>query len=84
MFSETEVTNLFDTDHLEPAPTYAHEVNMDAQKDYGATYTYGPLSSVNPPISVAAPKPLLSNMDSRSVLPTKLPSFAFKCDDLTR
>ena len=33
------------------------------------------ISSANPPISVAAPKPLSSNMDSISVLPTKTPSF---------
>ena len=34
------------------------------------------LSIVNPPISGAAPKPLSSNMDSRSFLPTKTTSFA--------
>ena len=84
MFRETEGTKLFDTDHLAAAPTDADEMKMDAQKGYGVKDTYGPFSSVNPPISVAAPKPLSSNMDSRYVLPTKLPSFAFKCDDLTR
>ena len=33
--------------------------------------------SAKPPISVAAPKPLSANMDSRSVFPTKIPSFAY-------
>ena len=34
------------------------------------------LCSVNSPMSVATPKPLSSNMYSRSVFPTKTPSFA--------
>ena len=75
---------LFEMDRLAAAPTDADEVKMDAPKCYGAKDTSGPLSSVNPPISVAAPKPLSSNMKSRSVLPTKIPSSVFKCDDLTR
>ena len=33
--------------------------------------------SFNPPISIAAPKPLSSNMDSRSVFPTKISSFTY-------
>ena len=49
---------------------------MDVQKGSGAKDTYGPLSSANPLISGAAPKPLTSNMDSRSVFPTKTPFFA--------
>ena len=53
----------------------ADEVNIDTQKYSGAKDTYGTLSSENPPISVAAPKPLLSNMESRSILTTKTPSF---------
>ena len=66
---------VIETDFLAVAPTDADEVNMDAQKCYGVKYTYGPLSSVNPPISVAAPKPLSSNMDSKYIFPTKIPSF---------
>ena len=38
------------------------------------------ISSVNPPISVAAPKSLSSYMDSRSVFTTKTPSFASSND----
>ena len=34
------------------------------------------LSKTNPPISVAAPKPLSSNIDSISVFPSKTPSVA--------
>ena len=84
MFREPEWTKLFDTYCLADAPTYDDEVNMDTQKIYGTKDTSGTFSGVNPPISVPAPKPLSSNMDSRSVLPTKIPSFAFKCDYLTR
>ena len=49
---------------------------MDVQKGSSAKDTSGPLSSVNSPISVAAPKPLSSDMDSSSVFPTKTTSFA--------
>ena len=55
----------------------ANELNMDIQNVYGTKDTSGPLSSVNPPISVAAPKPLSYNMDSRYVFPKKIPSFAY-------
>ena len=48
---------------------------MDVQKGLGTKDTYSPLSSVNPPISLAVPKALSSNMDSRSVLTTKTLSF---------
>ena len=41
----------------------------------GAKDISGPFSSVNPPISVAAQKPLSYDMNSRSILPTKTPSF---------
>ena len=57
-------------------PTDADDVNMDVQKGSSSKETSGPFSSANPPISVAAPKPLSSNMDSIYVLPTKTPSFA--------
>ena len=70
MFRKPEGTRLFDTDCLADAPTDADKVNMDVQKDYGTKNTSGTLSSMNPPILAAAPKPLSSNMDSRSVLPT--------------
>ena len=71
-----EGTNLVETDHLADAPTDADEVKMDIQKGSGAKDTSGSLSSANPPISVAAPKPLSSNMESRSVLQNKTPPFA--------
>ena len=45
-------------------------------KFLGARDNSGPMTIMNPPISVAAPKPLSSYMDSRFVLPTKTPSFA--------
>ena len=83
MFREQEGTKLFERDRLSDALVNFDEVNMDVQKGYGAKYTSGDLSSANPLISVAAPKPLTSHMDSRYVLPTKITSFAFKCDDLT-
>ena len=76
MFGVPEGTKLVETAHLADAPTDADEVNMDIQKGSGAKDTSGTLSSMNPPISVAALKPLSSNMDSRSILPTKTPSFA--------
>ena len=84
MFREPEGGKFFDTDFLVAASTDADEVKMVVPKGYSIKDNSEPLSSVNPPISVAAPKPLSSNMDSGSVLPTKIPSFAFKCDDLTR
>ena len=40
---------------------------MDVQDGSGDKDTSGTLSSANPPISVAAPKPLSSNIDSRYV-----------------
>ena len=64
-------------DHLSSAPTNAYEMKMDVQKGYSSKDIYGHFSSASPPISVAAPKPLSSNMDSRSVFPTKTPSFAY-------
>ena len=65
-----------ETDFLAAAPTDADEVKMGVQNNSGAKDTSGPLSSVNPPISVSAPKPLSSNMESRYVFTTKIPSFA--------
>ena len=53
-----------------------NEVKMEIKKGSGANDTSGTLYSSNLPISLAAPKPLSSNMDSRSVLPTKTPSVA--------
>ena len=63
-------------DCLEAAPTNDDEFNMNVQKGSGTKYTPGLLFNVNPPISVAAPKPLSCDMYSRYVLPTKTPSFA--------
>ena len=75
MFKEPEGKKVFETDHLSAAPKNADEVKMDVQKGSGDQDTSGTLSNANPPISVAAPKPLSSNMDSRSVFTTKTPSF---------
>ena len=44
---------VFETDCLAADPTDADEVNMYFQKGYSIKYTSGPLSSLNPPISVA-------------------------------
>ena len=63
-------------DRLAVATINVDEVNMNTQNGSGTKYTSGPLSSMNISISVAAPKSLSSNMKSRSVLPTKTPSFA--------
>ena len=76
MFREPEEKKVFETDRLAADPIDSDEVKMDIQKGYGAKDNSGPLSSANPPISVAAPNPLSSNMDSRYVFPTKTPSFA--------
>ena len=78
------MTKLFDTYRLSAAPTNNDEVNMDVQRGYCVKDTTGPVSSANPPISVVAPKPLSSNMEPRSVLPTKITSFALKFYDITR
>ena len=50
-------------DRLADALTDDDEVKMDLQKGYDANDTSGHFSSVNPPISFTAPKPLSSNMD---------------------
>ena len=60
MFREPEGTKVFETDHLAVAPTNDDEVKMDVQNVSGAKDTSMPLASANPPISVAAPKPLSS------------------------
>ena len=60
-------------DNLSAAPTNDYEVNMENPKGYGAKDNYGPISSANTPISVAAPKKISSNMDSRYIFPTKIP-----------
>ena len=67
---------VFDKDCLEVATTDDDEVKTDVQKGSSAMDTSRPLSSANPPISVTAPKPLSSNMDSRYVFPTRTNSFA--------
>ena len=77
MFRESEGTKVFETYNLAVSPTNNDEVNMNIQKGSGEKDTSEPLSSANPPTPVAVPKPLSSNMDSRSVLPTKIPSFAY-------
>ena len=46
---------------------------MVVQNGSGAKDTYGPFSSANSPILVAAPNPLSSNMDSRSDFQPKQP-----------
>ena len=76
MFRELEGKKVFDTDRLASALDNTDEVKMDVQKGYSNKDTSGPLSSKNTPISVASPKSLSSNMDSRSFLPTKTPSFS--------
>ena len=68
MFREPEGKKVFETDRLAAAPTDAYEGNMDVPKGYGAKDTYWPFSSANPPISVAAPKLLSSDMDSSYML----------------
>ena len=77
MFKEPEGKKVVDTDRLSAATIDADEVKMYIQKGSGNRDTSGPFSSANPPISVLAQKPLSSNMDSRSVFPTKTPSFAY-------
>ena len=76
MFREPEGTKVFETDTLAVALTNVDEVKKDIQKVSGAKDTSGTFYSANPTISVAAPKPLSSSMDSRSVVQTKIPSFA--------
>ena len=75
MFMEPEETKVFETDCLAAAPNNSDEVKMDVKKGYGAKDTPGPLSSVNLPISVAAPNTLSSNIDSRYVFQPKHPPF---------
>ena len=76
MFKKSDSKKVFDTNLLENSLTNADEVNIDFKKGSGTKDTYGTLSGANNPISVAVPKPLSSNMDSRSFLPTKTPSFS--------
>ena len=76
MFREPEGKKIVEMDRLAVYPTDTDEVSMDVQKGSGAKDTSGPLSITNPPISLAAPKTLSSNMESRYVLRTKTPSFA--------
>ena len=68
---------LFDTYGFVAALNDADEVNMDVQKGSDDKDTSRPLPSENPPISIAAPKLLSYNMESRSVFPTKTPSFLY-------
>ena len=67
---------MVETYRLGAPPIYADEMNMDTQKFRGTKDTYGLLSSANPPISVAAPKPPLPYMESGYFFPTKTTSFA--------
>ena len=76
MLREPEGTKVVKTYLLAAALTNADEMNMDVQKCSGYKDTSGPLSSLNPPISVAASKPLSSDMDSRYLFPTKTTYFA--------
>ena len=80
MIREPEGTKVFETDWLAASPTDDDEVNMDVQKYSGAKDTFGTLPSANSPIPIASSKPLSSNIDSRSVLPTKITSFAYSND----
>ena len=75
MYREPKGKKIVETDRLTTPTVDADEAKMDVQKGCGAKDTSGPFFSKNPPISVAAPKPLPSDMDSRSFLPTKTPSF---------
>ena len=56
MFREPEEKKMFEMDNLVAASTESDELNIDIQKNSGTKDTSGPLSSVNPPISVASPK----------------------------
>ena len=73
MFREPEGEKVVEMDRLAVYPTDTDEVNMDVQKGSGAKDTSGPLSSTNPPILLAAPKTLSSNMDSRFFCEPKHP-----------
>ena len=65
---------IVETDFLLAAPNDDDEVKMNVQKVLVPRIILG-LSSFISPVSLAPPKPLSSNMDSISVLPTKKPSF---------
>ena len=67
---------MVETDRSVAALSNADKVKMDVQNVSGAKDSSGTLYSVNPPISVAKPKPRLSNMESRPFLSIKTPSFA--------
>ena len=56
MFREPEGTKVVETGLLASSPTDNDEVKIGVRKGSGAKDTSGSLSSVNPPISVAAPK----------------------------
>ena len=58
MFRESEGKKIVEADRLSATLTDADEVKMDIPKGSDAKDNYGPLSSVTPLISVAAPKPL--------------------------
>ena len=75
MFRELESKRVVETDHLGASTTNVDEVKIDERKGYGTKDTSGTLTSENPPISGAAPKPLSSDMDSRYFFPNKIPSF---------
>ena len=77
MFREPEGEIIFEKDNLSAAPNDADKAKMNTQKGSGAKYNYGLLSSSNIPIPEAAPKPLSSKTDSRSIFPTKINSFAY-------
>ena len=58
---------VFDTDCLKSDLADYDEVKMDIPKGSGTKETSGPLSNANPPISIAAPKLLSSDMESISI-----------------
>ena len=77
MFRDPEGKKLFEMDNLASALTDVDEMKMDIQNFYGDKDASEPLYTESSTISLAAPKPRSSNMDSRSVLPTKIPPFAY-------
>ena len=75
MFREPEGGKVVETGRLESPTTDTDEANMDVQKGSGANDASRTLYNENPTISVALPKPISLDMNSRSILSTKTPSF---------
>ena len=61
MLSKQEGKKIFDMDVLAADTTNADGDKMYSPKGSGDKDTYGPLSSVNPPISVASPKQIIQH-----------------------